>query len=191
MQMKTLFQSFAVSFVAAVIFPNFAFAKGVASITTPDGDAPQEYEISIASTDETLYVRYGEDDMFILEKGDCKIEEDLQVCTGGEGRLVNYGISEAIAYETLMVFTNTTTKTLNVPGSAVTMEPNTVLLELLNENGRYVTIMGRIDATDPEALSQTKAEVKRQKAEGNCLKGEALVKTNLELQLEAHHERYY
>ncbi len=49
---------------------------------------------------------------------------------------------------------NTTTKTLNFPGSAVIMEPNTILLELLNENGRYVTIMGRIDATDLEALSQ-------------------------------------
>ncbi len=154
MQMKTLCQSFAASLVAAVIFPSLAFAKGVASITTPDGGEPQEYEISIASTDKTLYVKYGEDDMFILEKDNCQIEEDLQICTGGEGKLVNYGISEAIAYETLMVFTNTTKKTLAVPGSAVTMEPNTILLELLNENGRYVTIMGRIDATEPEALSQ-------------------------------------
>ena len=154
MIMKTLLQSFTVSLVAALTLPSLAFARGVASITTPDGAAPQEYEISIASTDETLYVRYGEDDMFILEKSNCQIEEKLQICTGGEGKLVNYGISEAIAYETLMVFTNTTTKTLTVPGSAVTMEPNTVLLELLNENGRYVTIMGRIDATDPEALSQ-------------------------------------
>ena len=56
--------------------------------------------------------------------------------------------------ETLTVFTNTTTETLTVPGSAVTMEPNTVLLELLNVNGRYVTIMGRIDANEPDALSQ-------------------------------------
>ena len=143
-----------ISLVATIIFPSFALAKGVASITTPDGGEPQEYEISIASNEDTLYVRYGEDDMFILEKSNCQMEQKLQICSGGEGKLVNYGISEAIAYETLMVFTNTTKETLNVPGSAVTMEPNTVLLELLNENGRYVTIMGRIDATDPRELSQ-------------------------------------
>ncbi len=152
--MKILLQSFTVSLVAVLAIPLLALAKGVASITNPEGGEPQEYEISIVSTDEILYVRYGEDDMFILEKSNCQIEGKLQICTGGEGKLVNYGIAEAIAYETLMVFTNTTTETLNVPGSAVTMEPNTVLLELLNENGRYVTIMGRIDATDPEALSQ-------------------------------------
>ncbi len=152
--MKILLQSFTVSLVATLAMPLLALAKGVASITAPEGGEPQEYEISIASTEETLYVRYGQDDMFILEKSDCQIEGELQICTGGDGKLVNYGISEAIAYETIMVFTNTTTKTLSVPGSTVTMEPNTVLLELLNENGRYVTIMGRIDATDPEALSQ-------------------------------------
>ena len=152
--MKTLFPSLAVSLVAACTLPSLTFAKGVASITTPDGDTPQEYEISIASTDKILYVKYGEDDMFILEKNNCQIEEQLQICSGGEGKLVNYGISEAIAYETLMVFTNTTTDTLQVPGSAVTMEPNTVLLEMLNNNGRYVTIMGRIDAIDPDALSE-------------------------------------
>ena len=154
MLMNSLLKSFIVSLVAAVTLPSFAFARGVASITAPEGGEPQEYEISIASTDETLYVRYGEDDMFILEKSNCQIEGELQICTGGEGKLVNYGIAEAIAYETLMVFTNTTTETLSVPGSGVTMEPNTVLLELLNVNGRYVTIMGRIDATDPDVLSQ-------------------------------------
>ncbi len=152
--MKILLQSFAVSLVSVLAIPMLALAKGVASITAPEGGEPQEYEISIASTEETLYVRYGEDDMFILEKSNCQVEEELQICSGGEGKLVNYGIAEAIAYETLMVFTNTTTKTLSVPGSAVTMEPNTVLLELLNENGRYVTIMGRIDATDPDMLGQ-------------------------------------
>ena len=152
--MKILLQSFAVSLVSVLAIPMLALAKGVASITAPEGGEPQEYEISIASTEETLYVRYGEDDMFILEKSNCQIEGELQICSGGEGKLVNYGIAEAIAYETLMVFTNTTTKTLSVPGSAVTMEPNTVLLELLNENGRYVTIMGRIDATDPDVLGQ-------------------------------------
>ncbi len=152
--MKILLQSFTVSLVAVFAIPMLALAKGVASITAPEGGEPQEYEISIASTEETLYVRYGEDDMFILEKSNCQIEGELQICSGGEGKLVNYGIAEAIAYETLMVFTNTTTKTLSVPGSAVTMEPNTVLLELLNENGRYVTIMGRIDATDPDVLGQ-------------------------------------
>ncbi len=152
--MKILLQSFTASLVAAFAIPSLALAKGVASITPPEGGEPQEYQISIASTEETLYVRYGEDDMFILEKSNCQIEEELQICSGGEGKLVNYGIAEEIAYETLMVFTNTTTKTLSVPGSAVTMEPNTVLLELLNENGRYVTIMGRIDATDPSELDQ-------------------------------------
>ncbi len=152
--MKILLQSFTVSLVTVFAIPMLALAKGVASITAPEGGEPQEYEISIASTEETLYVRYGEDDMFILEKSNCQIEGELQICSGGEGKLVNYGIAEAIAYETLMVFTNTTTKTLSVPGSAVTMEPNTVLLELLNENGRYMTIMGRIDATDPDALGQ-------------------------------------
>ncbi len=152
--MKILLQSFTVSLVTVFAIPMLALAKGVASITAPEGGEPQEYEISIASTEETLYVRYGEDDMFILEKSNCQIEGELQICSGGEGKLVNYGIAEAIAYETLMVFTNTTTKTLSVPGSAVTMEPNTVLLELLNENGRYVTIMGRIDATDPDVLGQ-------------------------------------
>ncbi len=152
--MKILLQSFTASLVAAFAIPSLALAKGVASITAPEGGEPQEYEISIASTEETLYVIYGEDDMFILEKSNCQVEEELQICSGGEGKLVNYGIAEAIAYETLMVFTNTTTKTLSVPGSAVTMEPNTVLLELLNENGRYVTIMGRIDATDPDVLGQ-------------------------------------
>ena len=152
--MKTWLQSFMVSLVTAITLPSLAFARGVASITAPDGGDPQEYEISIASTDETLYVRYGEEDMFILEKSNCQMEEELQICTGGEGKLVNYGVSEAIAYETLMVFTNTTTETLTVPGSAVTMEPNTVLLELLNVNGRYVTIMGRIDGSNPDALSQ-------------------------------------
>ncbi len=152
--MKILLQSFAVSLVSVLAIPMLALAKGVASITAPEGGEPQEYEISIASTEETLYVRYGEDDMFILEKSNCQVEGELQICSGGEGKLVNYGIAEAIAYETLMVFTNTTTKTLSVPGSAVTMEPNTVLLELLNENGRYVTIMGRIDATDPDVLGQ-------------------------------------
>ena len=152
--MKILLQSFIASLVAALAIPSLALAKGVASITNPEGREPQEYEVSIASTEETLYVRYGEDDMFILEKSNCQIEEELQICSGGEGKLVNYGIAEAIAYETLMIFTNTTTKTLSVPGSAVTMEPNTVLLELLNENGRYVTIMGRIDATDPDVLGQ-------------------------------------
>ncbi len=152
--MKILLQSFTVSLVTVFAIPMLALAKGVASITAPEGGEPQEYEISIASTEETLYVRYGEDDMFILEKSNCQIEGELQICSGGEGKLVNYGIAEAIAYETLMVFTNTTTKTLSVPGSAVTMEPNTVLLELLNENGRYVTIMGRIDATDPDMLGQ-------------------------------------
>lgn len=155
MFIKNFLRILTVSLVAALTFPTPAIAKGVASITNPDGSDPQEYEISIASTDEILYVRYGEDDMFILEKSNCQIEDQLQICTAGEGKLVNYGIAEAIAYETLMVFTNTTTETLPVPGSAVTMEPNTVLLELLNENGRYVTIMGRIDATDPEALSQS------------------------------------
>ncbi|MGK7897319.1 MAG: hypothetical protein AB4372_27795 [Xenococcus sp. (in: cyanobacteria)] len=152
--MKALFPSLAVSLVAALTFPAVALAKGVATVTTPDGGTPEEYEISIASTDKILHVRYGEDDMFILEKSNCQIEEQLQICTGGEGKLVNYGIAEAIAYETLMVFTNTTRETLQVPGSAVSMEPNTVLLEMLNENGRYVTIMGRIDATDPDALSE-------------------------------------
>ncbi len=152
--MKILLQSFTVSLVTVFAIPMLALAKGVASITAPEGGEPQEYEISIASTEETLYVRYSEDDMFILEKSNCQIEGELQICSGGEGKLVNYGIAEAIAYETLMVFTNTTTKTLSVPGSAVTMEPNTVLLELLNENGRYVTIMGRIDATDPDVLGQ-------------------------------------
>ena len=152
--MKILLQSFAVSLVSVLAIPMLALAKGVASITAPEGGEPQEYEISIASTEETLYVRYGEDDMFILEKSNCQVEGELQICSGGEGKLVNYGIAEAIAYETLMVFTNTTTKTLSVPGSAVTMEPNTVLLELLNENGRYMTIMGRIDATDPDVLGQ-------------------------------------
>ena len=152
--MKILLQSFTASLVAVFAIPSLALAKGVASITAPEGGEPQEYEISIASTEETLYVKYGEDDMFILEKSNCQVEEELQICSGGEGKLVNYGIAEAIAYETLMVFTNTSTKTLSVPGSAVTMEPNTVLLELLNENGRYVTIMGRIDATDPDVLGQ-------------------------------------
>ena len=152
--MKTLLQSFTVSLVVAIALPLSALARGVASITSLDGGAPQEYEISIASTDEILYVRYGEEDMFILEKSNCQMEEKLQICTGGEGKLVNYGVSEAIAYETLMVFTNTTSETLPVPGSRVNMEPNTVLLELLNVNGRYVTIMGRIDATDPDVLSQ-------------------------------------
>ena len=154
MLMKTLLKSFTVSLVAVVTLPSLALARGVASITAPDGGEPQEYEISIASTEKTLYVRYGEDDMFILEKSNCQMETELQICTGGEGKLVNYGIAEAIAYETLTVFTNTTTETLTVPGSAVTMEPNTVLLELLNVNGRYVTIMGRIDANEPDALSQ-------------------------------------
>ncbi len=152
--MKTLLQSFTFSLVAAFTLPLSALARGIASITAPDGGTPQEYEISIASTDEILYVRYGEEDMFILEKSNCQMEEKLQICTGGEGKLVNYGVSEAIAYETLMVFTNTTSETLPVPGSGVNMEPNTVLLELLNVNGRYVTIMGRIDTTDPNLLSQ-------------------------------------
>ncbi|ELS01595.1 hypothetical protein Xen7305DRAFT_00012990 [Xenococcus sp. PCC 7305] len=152
--MKNLLQSLVFGLVAAISLPSFVLAKGVASVTAPGGGVPQEYEISIASTQETLYVRYGEDDMFILKKGNCQIEEELQVCTGGEGKLVNYGVSEAIAYESLMVFTNTTNKTLTVPGSAVTMEPNTVLLELLNENGRYITVMGRIDANNPDDLSE-------------------------------------
>ena len=78
MIMNTLLQSFTVSLVTALTLPSLAFAKGVASITAPDGGAPQEYEISIASTDETLYVRYGEDDVFILEKSNCQIEEKLQ-----------------------------------------------------------------------------------------------------------------
>lgn len=152
--MKIFLHSFAVSLVAAAAVPSLALARGIASVTAPEGGEPQEYQVSIASTDEMLYVKYGEEDMFILEKGSCAMEAGLQVCTGGEGRLVNYGISESIAYETLSVFTNTTTETLAVPGSAVTMEPNTVLLEVLGVNGRYATIMGRIDATDPTELRQ-------------------------------------
>ncbi|MGK7873427.1 MAG: hypothetical protein AB4426_08970 [Xenococcaceae cyanobacterium] len=151
--MKALLNGLGTALVLAISFSTTALAEGVATVTSANGDV-EEYKVYIVNTDKTLYVRYSENDMFVLDKSNCQQENKLQVCTGGEGKLVGYGVTEVLSFEDLIVFTNTTTESINIPESPVTLAPDTVLLESLTMKGRYITIMGNIDSTDPSAISQ-------------------------------------
>ena len=142
---------------SAALASSTPLKEGVATITAEDGEVT-EYQVAIASTNEKLYVKYSDADLFVLEKADCRLENQLQVCQGGTANLVGYGVSEEIPVESLFVFTNTTAETVGLPGSAVTMSPNTVLLEILTETGRYATVMGKIAGTNPDELSLDEAD---------------------------------
>ena len=123
-----------------------ALAKGMVTVEYSNGDVDEYPEVSVAKTNEAIYLKPVEGkNVLVVVKKNCKQEQELQVCTDAEVKLNTYGVNEDIEVEQVVIFINDTSRRQKIQGSQVNLSPNTVLLEILTDQGTYITGVGRID----------------------------------------------
>ena len=136
--------------LSTLLFTPSLLAKGLVTVEQIDGNVDNYVDVEIFSTQDTLYLKPAEGkDLVVIEKKNCKLEGNIQVCSDGTLTIESYGVEENINIEKLFIFTNNTNKRLPIQKSDVTLKGNTILLEVLTEKGTYITGMGRIDQTTP------------------------------------------
>lgn len=135
------------SVLSIVIFTPAVLAKGIVTVEQINGNADDYIDVEIFSNDNTLYLKPADGkNLIVIEKKDCQIEQNIQVCNQGSLTIDTYGVEEEIEIEKLFIFTNTTNQRLPIQKSDVTLNGNTILIEILTTKGTYITGMGRIDA---------------------------------------------
>ena len=123
-----------------------ALAKGMVTVEYTNGDVDEYPEVNVAKTNEAIYLKPVEgENVLVVVKKNCKQEQQLQVCTDAEVKLNTYGVDEDIEVEQVVIFINDTSRRQKIQGSQVNLSPNTVLLEILTDQGTYITGVGRID----------------------------------------------
>jgi hypothetical protein len=140
----------------SVLIPNAVLAQGEITVEHQNGDVDLYSEVEISNTDEILYFKTQEGDkILMITKNECDKEGELFVCNKARMGLDSYGVLEEIKVREIFLFINPTTQSQPIRGSNVTMTPSTILLEVVTENGSYITGLGKIDkTTKPEEASK-------------------------------------
>lgn len=144
------FKTLSLSLLSTLLLTPSLLAKGLVTVEQIDGNVDNYVDVEIFSTEDTLYLKPAEGpDIVVIEKKNCKLEDNIQVCSDGTLTLDTYGVEENIEIDQLFIFTNNTDKRLPIQKSDVTLKGKTIMLEILTSEGTYITGMGRIDQTTP------------------------------------------
>jgi len=125
-------------------------AEGLVTVDYPNGDTANYSDVQIASSNEVLSIKSGEEGKVLeILKKDCYQEGLLNVCKGGTLTLDTYGVKENVLIKQMYVFTNNTKSPQTIKDSKVTLDPDTLMAEILTQKGTYINISGKIDALLP------------------------------------------
>jgi hypothetical protein len=133
----------------AALTPFPALAKGEVTVEQDNGDIDTYSEVEILNTPDILYFKAKESStMLLITKNECKKEGEILFCDKARAGVDTDGVIEELDIEQIVLFINPTTTRQAVKGSKVTMNANTVLLEMATKKGSYVTALGKIDSTN-------------------------------------------
>lgn len=135
----------------SALTPLVARSAGLVTVVFDDGETVEYNQVKISSDATTLMITdtsessLGEN--FRIEKQNCRQSENLQFCDQGIFHLYRHQVSEIIQLTDFAVYTNTTNRSIKIPGTFVTLGPNTLMLEMNTINGTYISAFGEIDTT--------------------------------------------
>ncbi|MDG2990148.1 hypothetical protein L3556_04240 [Candidatus Synechococcus calcipolaris G9] len=135
----------------STLAPLIAQSAGLVTVVFDDGETVEYNQVRIISDAKTLMITdtsessLGEN--FRIEKQNCRQSENLQFCDQAIVHLYRHQVSEVIQLTDFAVYTNTTNRSIQIPGTFVTLGPNTLMLEMNTLNGTYISAFGQIDST--------------------------------------------
>lgn len=133
------------------LLPIAARSAGLVTVVFNDGEVVEYNQVEVISNARTLKITdtsessLGEN--FRIEKQNCRQTENIQFCDQAIVHLYRHQVSEIIQLTDIAIYTNTTNNALQVPGTLVTLGPNTFMLEMNTINGTYISAFGEIDGT--------------------------------------------
>lgn len=126
-----------------------SWARGFVSVTSSRGDVSEYNNVQVIHTGNRLVLsgtqESGMTETLTIEKDKCVQEGNVQFCSAGIVKLEHYRVTEMIQYTNLALYTNTTNAAAQVPGTLVTLGPNTFMLELKTVKGTYISAFGEFD----------------------------------------------
>ena len=132
----------------ASLAPLPAWAKGEITVDYDNGDTDIYSGVEISNTPDILYFKPEEgDSMLLITKNECTKEGEILVCNKARVGVETHGVIEELEVEQIFLFINPTNDRQAIKGSKITMNPNTILLEVATKKGTYIVGLGKIDST--------------------------------------------
>jgi hypothetical protein len=132
----------------AALAPLPALAKGEVTVEHDNGDIDTYSEVEISNAPDILYFKTKEGStMLLVTKNECKKEGEILFCDRARAGIDTDGVIEELDVDQIVLFINPTTARQPIKGSKVTMNGNTVFLEMATKKGSYLTALGKIDST--------------------------------------------
>ncbi|XFA73088.1 hypothetical protein RYO59_001326 [Thermosynechococcaceae cyanobacterium Okahandja] len=124
-------------------------ARGFVSVVSETGETTEYEHVQVTHTGDRLVLsgsrESGMTETLTIQKAQCVKDGGVQFCSGGTVSLEHYRVTEVIQYTNLAVYTNTGSTPAQVPGTLVTLGPNTFMLELKTVKGTYISAFGEFD----------------------------------------------
>lgn len=131
----------------ALVAPSWA--RGFVSVTSSSGEVSEYDDVQVTHSANRLVLsgtrESGMVETLTIEKDKCTQEGQVQFCSGGMVKLEHYRVTEVIPYTNLALYTNTGSAAAQIPGTLVTLGPNTFMLELKTVKGTYISAFGEFD----------------------------------------------
>ncbi|WP_448525878.1 hypothetical protein [Parathermosynechococcus lividus] len=133
----------------ATLIATPVMARGFVSVVSDSGETTEYDDVQVSHTGNRLVLsgtrESGMTETLTIEKDQCVQDGKVQFCSGGTVSLEHYRVTEVIQYRNLAVYTNTSNTPAQVPGTFVTLGPNTFMLEMKTLKGTYISAFGEFD----------------------------------------------